>query len=217
MFIKYIKIIILYLILIISANAGEILVFKFTNEELKSLKVRKVRGANNMTDYSIGKNKNGNFLKANADNAASGLGKEIDIDLEKFPFINITWKVEKDLVGIKERTKKGHDFAARVFVIKKTGSTPLSNRAINYVFSSNSEIGENWRSPFTKKSIDNVLSTTKHNLNKWVTVKANVKEDFKKFHDIDVNTLNGVAIMTDTDNSKMKAVTYYQNIYFSSE
>ena len=102
-------------------------------------------------------------------------------------------------------------------VIKKTGSTALSNRAINYVFSSNEEIGQYWRSPFTKKSIDYVLATTKTNNNEWVTVKTNVKKDFKKLHDLDVNELNGVAIMTDTDNSKIKSIAYYQNIYFSSE
>ena len=61
--------------------------------------------------YTIGSNDNGNFLKAVADNAASGLGKEVKIDLNKTPFINITWKIEKDLAGIKENTKKGHDFA----------------------------------------------------------------------------------------------------------
>ena len=61
------------------------------------------------------------------------------------------------------------------------------------------------------------MSTTKKNLNEWVTVKANVKEDFKRFHNLDVNQLDGLAIMTDTDNSKMIAVTYYQNIYFSAE
>ena len=38
-----------------------------------------------------------------------------------------------------EQSKKGHDYAARVFVIKKTGTTPLSNRAINYVYSSNND------------------------------------------------------------------------------
>ena len=145
------------------------------------------------------------------------LGKEIKIDLNKTPFINITWKIEKDLRGIKENTKKGHDYAARVFAIKKTGATPLSNRAINYVFSSNSEVGENRPSPYTKKSIDNVLATTKDNLNEWVTVKANVKEDFKKFHDLDVNELDGLAIMADTDNSKMKSISYFQNIYFSAD
>ena len=197
------------------SHANGIKIFEFTETELSQLEVRKVRGADNKTLYTIGSNENGNFLKAEADNAASGLGKEIKIDLNKTPYINITWKVEKDLPGIKENTKKGHDFAARVFVVKKTGATPLSNRAINYVFSSNNEIGFNSPSPYTKKSIDNVLANTKNSLNVWVTVKANVKEDFKKFHNLDVNELDGLALMSDTDNSEMKAIAYYQNIYFS--
>ena len=197
--------------------AEDIKVFEFTDKELSELTVRKVRGADNKTTYSVGSNENGNYLKAIADNAASGLGKEIKIDLNKTPFINITWKIEKDIPGIDETAKKGHDFAARVFVIKKTGATALSNRAINYVFSSNQDVGSNSPSPYTKKSIDNVLATTKTNLNEWVTVKANVKEDFKKFHNLDVNELDGIAIMSDTDNSKKKSITYYQNIYFSSQ
>jgi hypothetical protein len=206
------------ILFIVSPSQADIInVFEFTEMELLELKVRKVRGAENKTSYSVASNENGNYLKAVADNAASGLGKEVKIDLNKTPFINITWKVEKDLPGILENTKKGHDFAARVFVIKKTGATPLSNRAINYVFSSNNVVGFNSPSPYTKKSIDNVLSSTKNNLNKWVSVKANVKEDFKKFHNLDVNELDGVAIMSDTDNSKMKTITYFQNIYFSTE
>ena len=206
------------ILFIVSPSQADIInVFEFTEMELLELKVKKVRGAENKTSYSVASNENGNYLKAVADNAASGLGKEVKIDLNKTPFINITWKVEKDLPGILENTKKGHDFAARVFVIKKTGATPLSNRAINYVFSSNNVVGFNSPSPYTKKSIDNVLSSTKNNLNKWVSVKANVKEDFKKFHNLDVNELDGVAIMSDTDNSKMKTITYFQNIYFSTE
>ena len=197
--------------------SSEIRIFEFTQKELSELQVRKVRGADNKTVYTVGSNEKGNFYKAVADNAASGLGKEVKIDLNKTPFINITWKIEKDLPGIKENTKKGHDFAARVFAVKKTGATPLSNRAINYVFSSNNQIGFNSPSPYTKKSIDNVLATTKENLNEWVTVKANVKEDFMKFHDLDVNELDGLAIMSDTDNSKKKSIAYYQNIFFSSE
>jgi len=209
------KVFIVTFLLLGSSHTNEIKVFDFTEKELSQLDIRKVRGADNNTVYSIGFNENGNFLKAVADNAASGLGKEIKIDLNKTPYINITWKIEKDLPGIKENTKKGHDFAARVFAVKKTGATPLSNRAINYVFSSNNEIGFNSPSPYTKKSVDNVLASTIKNINEWVTVKANVKEDFKKFHDLDVNELDGLAIMSDTDNSKMKAIAYFQNIYFS--
>ena len=214
MFKKILSIAILFFFFQQSLVAETINVFEFTKEEMKSLEVRKVKGK---TTYTLGFNENGNYIRAEAEGKASGLGKELKINLLKTPFINITWKVEKDLPGIVENSKKGHDYAARVFVIKKTGATALSNRAINYVFSSNNSTGNNWPSPYTKKSIDYVLSTTKEHHDQWITVKANVREHFKKLHDLDVSELTGVAIMTDTDNSKLKAISYYQNIYFSSE
>ena len=211
---KISSIALLFFLFQLSLLAETINVFEFTKEEMKALQVKKVKG---QTTYTLGSNDNGNYLKAEAEGKGSGLGKEIKINLLKTPFINISWRVEKDLSGITENSKKGHDYAARVFVIKKTGTTALSNRAINYVFSSNNFVDENWPSPYTKKSVDYVLSTTKEHLNQWITVKANAREHFKKFHDLDVKELTGVAIMTDTDNSKLKAISYYQNIYFSSE
>ena len=214
MFKKVFPIIIFFALIQHSLAVENVKIFEFTNEEMKTLQVRKVKGK---TTYTFGSNENGNYLKAEAEGKASGLGKKVKINLIKTPFINITWKVEKNLSGIIENSKKGHDYAARVFVVKKTGVTPLSNKAINYVFSSNNSVGENWPSPYTKKSIDYVLSTTTEHQNEWVTVKANVREHFKNLHDLDVKELNGVAIMTDTDNSKLKAISYYQNIYFSSE
>ena len=186
------KILIIYLFILTPSKSETLKVFEFTNEEFDQLKKRKVKGE---TTWTLGSNENGNFIRAEAEGVGSGLGKEVMIDLNKTPIINITWKIEKDLSGIIENSKKGHDFAARVFVVKKTGSTALSNRAVNYVFSSNNEVGKYWRSPYTKSSIDYVLSTTQENLDEWVTVKANVKEDFKKFHDLNVDELDGLAIM----------------------
>ena len=211
---KYFFILSYFLISQTILAAEKVKVFEFTEEEFKTLKTKKVKGE---ISWTLGSNENGNFIKSEAEGKASGLGKDVKIDLLKTPFINITWKVEKNLSGIIENSKKGHDYAARVFVVKKTGSTVLSNRAISYVFSSNNSINENWPSPYTKKSIDYVLSTTKNNDNEWVTVKANVKKHFKQLHNLDIKELNGVAIMTDTDNSKLKAIAYYQNIYFSSK
>ena len=209
--------VLIFLIIFTSVSlSSEVKIFEFTEKELSTLKVRKVRGADAKTKYTIGSNENGKYIRAEANNSASGLGKEININLNETPFLNITWKVEKDLSGINEESKKGHDYAARVFVVKKTGATPLSNRAMNYVFSSNNDINTYHRSPFTKKSIDYVLSTTKDNLDEWVTVKVNVREHFKKFHKLELNNINGVAIMSDTDNSKLNSIAYYQNIYFSS-
>ena len=99
----YIKIFILFLSLFSYSNAEIVNVFEFTEEELKNLKVRKIKKE---TSYTTGNNENGNFLKAVSEGTASGLGKEILINLNKTPFINITWKVEKDLNGIDEKSKK---------------------------------------------------------------------------------------------------------------
>ena len=214
MFRFIIIILILYLGSMSITIAENVVVFDFTQKEFDNLEIRKIK---KLTTYTLGSNENGNYLKAEAKGVASGLGKEIKIDLNKTPFINITWKVENDLFGIIENSKKGHDYAARVFVVKKTGVTSLSNRAINFVFSSNNKIGDSWPSPYTKKSIDYVLSTTQEHQDKWVSVKANVRELFKKLHNLEVDKLDGVALMTDTDNSKLKAISYYQNIFFSSE
>ncbi len=194
-----------------------VVLFEFTQNELDNLKVRKIRGAKNETKYTLGKNDNGNYLKAEVENGGSGLGKEVSINLNDTPFLNISWKIEKSLSGIDEKSKKGHDYAARFFIVKKTGLTPLSNKAINYVFSSNNMPGEYWRSPYTKSSIDYVVSSTINSMNEWVTIKTNVKNDFKKLHGLDVDNIDGVAIMADTDQSKLKSTSYFQKIYFSSE
>ena len=42
------------------------------------------------------------------------------------------------------------------------------------------------------------------------------QEHFKQLHDLDVDLLDGVALMTDTDQTGLEAISYYQNIYFSS-
>ena len=71
---KILSLIFLIFISFSFANAEVTNIFEFTDSELSKLEVRKIRGAKNKTIYSVGSNENGNFLKAIADNAASGLG-----------------------------------------------------------------------------------------------------------------------------------------------
>ena len=59
------------------------------------------------------------LLRAEAEGIGSGLGKEVRIDLIKTPFINITWKVEKDLSGIIENSKKGTRLCCKSICYKK--------------------------------------------------------------------------------------------------
>jgi len=77
----------------------------------------------------------------------------------------------------------------------------------------------------SNKFYENLNNTFEHKIGKpteWkkkcLTLEENKSaKDFKKFHDLDVNELDGLAIMADTDNSKMKSISYFQNIYFSAD
>ena len=51
---KIFNIIIISLVLFISAAAESIKIFEFSKNELSELEVRKVRGADNKTNYSVG-------------------------------------------------------------------------------------------------------------------------------------------------------------------
>ena len=197
------------------SSQEKIIVFNFNKNELSKLKSHSIK---KKTDYTILIDENGSgLLKAEAEGQASGLGKEIKVNLKKTPYLNITWKIEKGLTGIKEDTKKGHDFAARVSVIKEVGALPWQKNAMNYVFSSNKKTNTWWTGPYRKQIIDYVASSlVDQKINTWVTVKINVKEHFQKYLNMDVNEIDGVAIMTDTDNTKKKAIAYYKNIYFSN-
>ena len=61
------------------------------------------------------------------------------------------------------------------------------------------------------------LALGQHKAFRRLLERLTLLKDFKKLHNLNVDELNGVAIMSDTDNSKMKTIAYYQNIFFSSE
>ena len=73
------KLLISILIFSSPSYADKINVFEFTEVELLELEVRKVRGADNKTNYSVGSNENGNYLMAVADNAALVLEKKLKL------------------------------------------------------------------------------------------------------------------------------------------
>ena len=177
----------------------------------EGMKLFKKRGFGKKTTYTNGKDDKGWFLKAEAASSATGLGMEIDKELLKeMPFINITFKIEKDFDSIDQKTKDGHDWAARVMVGhgKKIGS-----KLVSLAHSSFLEEGYFQQSPWTKGSRDYVISNDKSG--EWHTRKINVKELLEKTHGISFT--NFIAVFSDSNNSKQKIIAYYRDIYFSSE
>ena len=178
----------------------------------EGMKLFKKKGLGKKTVYTNGKDDKGWFLKAEADSGATGLGIEIDNKdlLKEMPFLNITFKIEKDFENIDQTTKEGHDWAARVMVGygKKFGSKLLSLSHSSFL-----EEGFLQQSPWTKRSRDYVISNDKSG--EWHTRKINVRELLEKTHNISFT--NFIAVFSDSNNSKQKIIAYYRDIYFSSE
>ena len=178
----------------------------------EGMKLFKKKGLGKKTVYTNDKDDKGWFLKAEADSGATGLGIEIDNKdlLKEMPFLNVTFKIEKDFENIDQTTKKGHDWAARIMVGygKKFGSKLLSLSHSSFL-----EEGFLQQSPWTKGSRDYVVSNDKSG--EWHTRKINVKELLEKTHGISFT--NFLAVFSDSNNSKQKIIAYYRDIHFSSE
>ncbi len=155
------------------------------------------------------------ILKAESKQSASGLFKEIKIDLRKTPYLNWSWKVEQKLTGLNEQSKQGDDYSARLYLVKKSKYLVWKTKALSYVWSSNQKKEQFWTNAFVKQAKMIAVRGKKAKVNQWLTEKRRVSDDFKQAFGEDIKTINVVAIMTDTDNSKKSAIAYYRDIYFS--
>ena len=212
---KYIFLFILSLLLLSSESSAEVIeVANFQAGDLAGWEEKEFKGK---TDYKIQNLDGLKVLTAKSSSSASGMFREITVDLEKTPYLNWSWKVDNVFENINERTKVGDDYPARVYVIVSGGAFFWRTKALNYVWSSNQEVGSSWPNAFTSNAVMTAVQSGPQKVGKWVRQKRNVREDFKGFFGKDVKEIDAVAIMTDTDNAGGKATAYYGNIYFSSE
>lgn len=158
------------------------------------------------TQYTI----SGNQVVATSHQAASGLVLKRRIDVSDTPRLTWSWKIVSPLPSLKtdEQSKAGDDFSARLYVIKN-GFFPWQTKAINYVWSNQYPIDSYWPNPYTTNAMMVVVGQSNEPTKQWHTYIRDVKKDFKTYFDIEVDTIDAIAIMTDTDNTKSRAEAIY--------
>lgn len=201
-----------------SANAEDdhnLTIGRFSQGKLDNWEIKEFSGK---TEYQI-VNDNGErksrVLKAKSKGSASGLFIEKRIDLEKTPYLHWSWKTEKLYSNLDESKKQGDDFVARIYIVLDGGLFFWKTRALNYVWSSSFRKGQAWPNPFTANATMFAVESGDKNLGKWLHYSRNVGEDLKKLMNKEVRYIDGVALMTDSDNAGQQATTYYGDIYFS--
>lgn len=169
------------------------------------------------TDYSFQQLQGQWTLRATSRGSASGLVKKQKIDLNATPFLNWSWRAITLPKVRDEKTKAGDDYAARVYVIFSTGPWFWNTHALNYVWSGNYPAETSWPNAFTGNAKMFVIRGQSDQVGNWYTEKRNVKEDIAKIFGNAIDTIEAIAIMTDSDNSSTSASAAYGDIYFSAD
>lgn len=156
-------------------------------------------------------------LRATSRGTASVLYREIRVDLEKTPYLHWDWRIDKSIAGFDERTKEGDDYSARIYVVRSHPIFRWKTRAVNYVWAGSQDQGETWPSAYTDASHNVALRSGDTQAGQWVSEWRDVRADFQSLLGENARSVDGVAIMTDTDNTGSEAVGWYRNVFFSSE
>ena len=195
-------------------NKGKVVVGNFSNNDLSGWKERSFEGN---TQYTLVEKEGQTSLHADAQQSASALYKKIKVNIQEYPYLNWSWKANSKYASLDEQNKPGDDYVARVYVVVKRGVLPWKTYALNYVWSSNENPDESWPNAFTKNAIMIPVRSSRDADQVWWMEKVNVYEDLKQYLNFDVKEVNGVAVMTDADNTELNASANYGEIYFSSD
>lgn len=170
-----------------------------------------------LTRYAVTNENGRTALQAQSSATASGLYREISIELGKTPILNWTWQINDILAGADERTRAGDDYPARVYVIFSGGITFWRTRAINYIWSSKRPVGSSWPNAFTGNAYMIAVESGSKRASRWVEERRDVLSDYRHAFGEEPGPVDAVAIMTDTDNTGTTATAWYGDIWFSSK
>lgn len=190
----------------------ELTVGDFQAGQMDGWETRAFKG---ITRYRIVEHQGRKVLEGVSKGTASGLVKQAEIDLLRYPFIHWSWMTTRLMEHNDERTKQGDDFPVRLFILIPGAVLLGDPQALNYVWSRNQPVGSSWPNPFISNAAMLAVESGGERLNRWVSYKRNIREDLKRYLGVDANSTLAVALMVDTDNTGQEARSYFGNIFFS--
>ena len=154
------------------------------------------------------------YLEANAKQSAVTIAKQFEYDLTEYPYLSWQWRVIELPKGGDERYKKTGDSAAAIYVIFEGRFRPKS---IKYVWSASLPRGTTTESPSNSKTKIVVLQTQSSPMDEWVSERVNVYADYQRLFGGEIELVQAIGLMSDSDNTQSTAVAYYKAIMISKE
>jgi hypothetical protein len=195
---------------LVNGSEPELHIGRFSAGDLNGWKEQTIWGTKK-SNYSFIKENGKSVLMGKSVNAGSGLLHKVSIDPKSYPVIRWSWKIDHTVKKGNERTKDGHDFAARLYVVFPRGLFSRT-RAIEYVWGNVMTKGESLRSPYSNNAVMIAVNSGNELAGKWVTNRRNYADDYRTAFGEEAPKVGAVAIMTDSDNTGETAIGYYGDI-----
>lgn len=185
------------------------------------------------TEYTLVSGSDEPHIKAVSKNSASGWKYKVDIDPKEYPVIEWRWKIDGVLEEGDMTEKDGDDYAARIYItyeydrkdlplgerikygsMKTFTDFDIPLRSMNYVWANVADTGTVQENVYTNWVNMIAVESGDAKAGEWITSTANVYDTYKAAFEEEPRKITGVAIMTDSDNSKGSATAYYGDIVF---
>lgn len=172
-------------------------------------------------------------VQATAVNSMALLARPLAIDLAATPILCWQWQVDAPVAKADMRTRRGDDYAARVYVAFDIPDGELSggarmklriarrlfgkavpDAAINYVWDNRNPVGTALKSAYTDRAQLIVAETGGTRAGRWVTERADVAADFARAFGGTSGKPTQIAIASDTDNSGSTARAAFADLHF---
>lgn len=177
------------------------------------------RSFSDNTRYTIRTDNNqAAMLEAETDGNASAFYRLGRIDLTATPCLSWRWHIDETApANLDERSKAGDDFVARVYVVKRGGLAFWRTKTINYVWSASQAAGQRWANAYAGDNAHMwAVNSGNDQAGNWVSHHRDIQQDWQLAFAEEIDHLDGIAIMTDGDDSDSALSAAYTALRFSA-
>lgn len=188
------------------------------------------------TQYAVARKDGREAIGARAKDSASLLRQVVRVEPSELDLLKFSWKVPALIANADLGTRDIADSPVRIvlafegdrskFSLKNTllsdlahslTGEPMPYATLMYVWCNTRPPGSVITSTRTDRIRKIVVESGTTNLNQWLAYERNVRADFEMAYGESPGALVGIAIMTDTDNTKGTAQAWYGPVKLASK
>ena len=169
---------------------------------------------------------------AHADSAASGLARRLNLDPAATPWIEWRWRVDALVPGADNSDRYAEDSPVRIVLAFDgdrrrlpirdqlffeqarllSGGQEMPYATLMYIWENQRPVDSIITNPNTSRVRKVVVSTGETGVGTWQSYRRNFVEDYRRAYGADPGRLIGIAILTDTDNTRQRVSAQYGKI-----